>query len=80
MACCSREFMQMIQSSIVKASTCASPAMREIQSKITAQYMELGEVEARNTVRANELISSIRVLEDELIEMRKAQPGYSLRR
>ena len=71
--------MQMIQSAIVKASTCVTPAMRELQSKITAQYMELGEVEARNNVRANELISSIRVLEDELIEMRKAQPGYSLR-
>ena len=70
--------MQMIQSSIVKASKCVCPAMREIQSKITALYMELGEVEARNNVRANELISSIRELENELIEMRKAQPGYNL--
>ena len=72
-------FMQMFLSSIVKTSSAAAPAMRALQSRITAQYMELVEVEARNVVRADELISSIRDLENELIEMRKAQPGYSLR-
>lgn len=69
--------MQMILS-IVKASPCAPPAMREIQSKITAQYMELAELDARNGDRANELISSIRGLENELVEMRKAQVGHNL--
>ena len=71
--------MQMFLSSIVKtSSSAAAPAMRALQSRITAQYMELVEVEARNVVRADELISSIRDLENELIEMRKAQPGYNL--
>ena len=70
--------MQMFLSSIVKTSSAAAPAMRALQSRITAHYMELVEVEARNVVRADELISSIRDLENELIEMRKAQPGYNL--
>lgn len=68
--------MDIILSPIVKASWPVSPAMREIQSNIAALYLELAELDATNNARANELISSIRSLEGELIEMRKAQAGF----
>ncbi len=64
----------------VKAPSSLTGGMQELQGKISTLYFELARVAAAEEARANELIGSIRSMEHELIELRKAQPGYSLRR
>jgi len=53
--------------------------LHDVQAKIAALYGELAQVEVRDETKANEYISAIRALESQVIEIRKAQPGYLLR-
>lgn len=64
----------------VKAASSVTSEMQKIQAKIANFYEELGAVDARDEASANDLIRSVRQLEAELIEHRKAQPGYNLQR
>lgn len=59
-----------------KAPSSVTESMHILQSRIADLYLELVTVEGE--ARANELIHLIRFLENELIDMRKAQPGYCL--
>jgi len=53
--------------------------LHDVQAKIAVLYGELAQVEVRDETKANEYISAIRALESQVIEIRKAQPGYLLR-
>ena len=53
--------------------------MRSVQVKIESLYRDLSDLGSGDDAGANEVIRSIRLLEQRLIDMRKAQPGHNLR-
>jgi hypothetical protein len=63
----------------VKASPSATSAIHIVQLQVAGLYNKVIDLKRTDEKQANELIRAIRLLEEEIIDMRKAQPGYCLR-
>lgn len=63
---------------LVKAKWNTKPGIRDLQMKIAVFYGELVKLQPADETGANELITAIRALEAELLEMRKVQSGHFL--
>lgn len=63
----------------VKQPSSLAPELLSVRVKIESLYRDLSDLGPMDEAGANEVIRSIRLLEQRLIDIRKTQPGHNLR-